>query len=449
MISSLGVGSGLDLGSLLDKLVAIERQSGERLLNTRQARAELKLSSIGSLRATVDTLAAAVNELKDFNLGLAATSSNKDAVTATAGADADVASYLIEVTQLARAQSLASDGQNPFTDPDAALGEGTLSITIDGTTVNLAIATGGNSLRGIRDAINASDLDIQAAVVQDGAAWRLLLTSGTSGTAGVMTLTVDGTLDARLASAAMEETTEAQNALYSVNGLDLVSSSNNVADVLPGLTLELKAVTTAPVTIGVGTNTDALGEKLARVVTAYNGLVNNMKKLGAASPDGRSSGPLVGDAGLRSLQGSVLGIFGRNLSTDVTDNPFRNLAELGIQTSLSGEASLDMTKLRDALAQDRDSVEALVAAFGASFSTSLDAFEGGSGIFGFRSDQLTAELKRIRDDRDRLERRLGALEERLSKRFSALDSLVSQFNTTSTYLAQQLTALANLNKPSS
>jgi flagellar hook-associated protein 2 len=446
MISSLGVGSGLDLGSLLDKLVAVERQGAERLLNNRQARAELKLSSIGSLRATVDTLAAAVGALKDFDLDLSVTSSNKDAVTGAAAEGADPATYLIEISQLAVAQSLASDDATPFADADAALGVGTLSMTIDGTTVNLAIADGNNSLRDIRDAINASALDIQAAVVQDGGAWRLLLSSGKSGSEGVMTVTVDGTLDARLASAAMDETTAAQDANYSVNGLDLTSTSNTVTDVLPGLTLELKGTTTTPATLSVGTNADALGERLARVVTAYNGLVGNMKKLGAASPDGLTSGPLVGDAGLRSLQGSVLGIFGRNLSTDHAGNPFRNLAALGIQTSLSGEASLDMTKLRAALAQDREGVEELVAAFGASFSNALDTYEGGSGVFGYRSEQLNAELKRIRGDREALERRLGALQERLSKRFGALDSLVSQFNSTSNYLAQQLASLENLIK---
>jgi flagellar hook-associated protein 2 len=446
--SSLGVGSGLDLGSLLDKLVTVERQSAERLLNSRQARAETRLSSIGSLLATVDSLAAAVGGLKDFELGLSVTSGNKDAVTATAGEGADPAAYLIEVTQLAVAQSLATDDAAPFADADAALGVGTLSITVDGTTVNLAITDGDNSLRDIRDAINASGLDIQAAVVQDGGAWRLLLSSGKSGTEGTMTLTVDGTLDARLASAAMDETTAALDAHFSVNGLDLESSSNTVADVLPGLTLELKALTTAPVRLSVGTDADALGEKIARVVTAYNSLAGNMKKLGAASPDGKTSGPLVGDAGLRSLQSGVQGVFGRNLSTDFADNPFRNLAALGIKTSLSGEASLDMSKLKAAVALDRDGVEKLVAAFGASLSSTLDTFDGSGGILGFRSNQLSAELKRIQGDRDALERRLGALEQRLSKRFSALDSLVAQFQSTSTYLSQQLANLTNLTKSS-
>jgi flagellar hook-associated protein 2 len=444
MIASLGVGSGLDLGTLLDKLVTVERQSAERLLNSRQARAEIRLSSIGSLRATVDTLAGAVAELTDFSLGLSVTSSDKEAVNATAGEDADPASYLVEVTQIALAQSLATDAQSPFADPDVALGAGTLAVTIDGTTVNLAIGPGNNSLRGIRDAINASALDIHAAVVRDGAAWRLLLTSGQTGTEGVMTLTVDGTLDARLASAAMEETTPAQDALYSVNGLELTSSSNSITDVLPGLSVELGKATAGPVRLDVGVNADALGERLSRLVTAYNGLVNNMKKLGAASPDGKTAGPLVGDAGLRSLQRSVQGIFGQSFSTDVADNPFRNLVGLGVQTSLTGEASVNVARLKEALAQNRDGVEALVGSFAAGFSTRLDAFEGSAGVFGFRSDQLNGELKRIRDDRAALDRRMDALEARLSRRFSALDSLVSQFNSTSTYLAQQLASLATL-----
>jgi flagellar hook-associated protein 2 len=275
-----------------------------------------------------------------------------------------------------------------------------------------------------------------------------LLTSGETGTAGVMTLTVDGTLDARLASADMEVTTTAQDALYSVNGLDLTSSSNSVADVLPGLTLELKAPTTGPVTLGVGTDPDALGEKLSRLITAHNGLVGNIKKLGAASPDGLTAGPLVGDAGLRSLQRSVQGIFGQTVSTEVVDNPFRNLVGLGVTTSLSGEASLDMAKLKEALAQDREGVEALIGSFATNLSTRLDAYDGGSGIFGFRSDQLSAELKRIKSDREILERRLGALEDRMSKRFSALDSLVAQFQSTGNYLTQQMASLTNLYKAS-
>src|SRR5262245_22811332 len=120
MVASLGVGSGLDLGTLLDNLVTVERQSAERLLNSRQARAEIRLSSIGSLRATVDTFAGAVADLRDFSLGLSVTSGDKEAVNATAAADADPASYLVEVTRIALAQSLATDAESPFANADAA-----------------------------------------------------------------------------------------------------------------------------------------------------------------------------------------------------------------------------------------------------------------------------------------------------------------------------------------
>ena len=445
MIASLGVGSGLDLGTLLDNLVAVERQSKQRLLDGRQARAEINLSSIGSLRATVDSLAGAVDALKDFELGLSVSSSNEDAVTATAGDGADEANYLIDVDQIAAAQSLATDGLDPFADADAALGEGTLTVTIGTTSVDLTLAAGQNSLRDVRDAINAADIDVQAAVVQDGSAYRLLLTSGETGTAGTMTLTVNGTIDTRLASANMDETAAAADAVYSVNGLQLTSSSNTIADVLPGVTMELKAVTdTAPARLSVGTDTDSLGEKLGSMVSAYNQLVQNIKKLGAASPDGSSAGPLVGDASLRALQREVGGVFANSVSTGVPGSPFTTLVSIGVKTSLSGSASVDTSQLNDALTQDRAGVEALVAAFAEGFASSLDAFEGGSGILGYRSDQLSAELRRIGREREDLDLRMSALEDRLRKRFSALDSLVNQFQSTSTYLAQQLSSLASL-----
>ena len=444
MISSLGVGSGLELGGLLDNLVAIERQSTESILNRRQARAEINLSSIGTLRASVSALSSAVTALKDFELGLTVTSSS-EAVTATAGDEADESSYVIAVQQIATAQSLASDELNPFTDPDASLGAGTLTITVGTATANIELSPGQDSLRQVRDAINASELNIQAAVVQDGADYRLLLTSGETGTAGEMTLTVSGSVDTRLASANMNETTAAADASYSVNGLTLSSSSNTIEDVLPGLTVELHAPTDGtPAVLTVGQDADALAEKIGALATAYNKLVNDINQLGAAAPDGSSAGPLVGDASLRSLQRQIQGVFANSIDTGISGSAFTTMVSLGVQTNLSGESSLDVSRLEAALAEDRDGVEALVAAFATSFSDRLSAFEGSDGIFDFRSEQLNGELRRIRDERDTLELRLGALEERLRSKFSALDALVSQFNSTSTFLAQQLESLASI-----
>jgi flagellar hook-associated protein 2 len=442
-VSSLGVGSGLELGSLVDNLVKVERQSAEGPLNRRQARAELRLSALGSLRSSVAGLLASVGALEDFSIGRTARSSADTMVTGTATSTADLGSYLINVVQVATAQSLSTDDANPFTDPDASLGAGTVTVTVGTDNLQVSLTPGQDSLRDVRDAINDSGLDAQAALVQSGGNYYLLLTSGTTGTGAQMMLTVDGTVDTRLASANMIETVAAQDASYTVNGLSLTSTSNTIADVVPGVTLELHADTGgASVALDVVADTKSLGERLDAIVTAFNTLSTNMSALGSASPDGSTAGPLVGDASLRSLQREVGRMFSTNFATEVAGNPFANLIDLGIHTDLSGIATLDQGELQTALDQNEAGVEALVAAFSESFNEKLKSFEGSSGILTHRADQLSAELKRIGDQRTELDRRMSEVEARLVAKFSALDSLVAQFNQTSTFLTQQLASIS-------
>ena len=448
MINSLGAGSGLDLATLVSNLVALERQSAQGPLDRRQLRAEVSLSALGSLKSSVAGLKSALSTLDDLAIGRTVSSSFDTAVNGTATPTADIGSYLINVTQVAVAQSLATDSANKFADADAALGEGTLTVSVGTETVALTLASGQNSLRNVRDAINASDLDIQASVVQDGAEYRLLLTSGQTGTAGVMSLTVDGTIDTRLASANMDETLAAQDAVYSVNGLGLTSSSNTVSDVLPGVTLELLTDTGGQsVVVDVGSDTDDLGSKLAAVLTAYNALVKNMSALGGASSDGSQAGPLVGDASLRSLQRQVATALYTNRATEVSENPFANLTQLGLHMDLSGTATLDASELDAALSQNEAGVAALVAEFAAEFAEQLEAFDGSDGVLTIRVDQLNAELTRIGREREDVERRIGVIEARLRAKFSALDALVTQFNNTSSFLEQQLQNLQALTRP--
>jgi flagellar hook-associated protein 2 len=444
-ISSLGVGSGLELGNLVDKLVQIERQSVEGPLNRRQAKAELTLSAIGSLRSSVSSLIGAVSALNDVKIGRSVESSFPEAVSATATATADIGTYLINVSQIAVAQSLSTDGDNPFDDADASLGEGTLTVATGNGSIQIDLSEGQDSLRSVRDAINASGLGIQAALLQDGDQYHLLLTSGTTGTDGEMSMTVTGTVDPRLASANMDITTAAQDAVYSVNGLSLSSSSNTIEGVLPDVTVELKAETGGDsVALDVVSDTQGLGEKLEAVVGAYNALTTNMSALGGASPDGSQAGPLVGDASLRALQRQIGSIFSTNLSSDMEGNPFSNLVGIGVHKELSGAATLNAVELKKALELNEGGVQSLVASFAASFSETLKAYDGSGGILTHRVNRLNEQLNRIGSQREDLERRMSETEQRLVARFSALDALVAQFNNTSTFLTQQLASIASI-----
>jgi flagellar hook-associated protein 2 len=440
-VTSLGVGSGLDLSTLLDNLMQVERSQVQAPLDRAQSRAQLSLSALGSLSSSVTSFASAVSGLTNLQIGRTVESS-LSGISGTASDTAEAGSYAVAVDHLATAQSLATD---TFTDADAELGVGTLTLTVDGESAAFDLASGSNSLRDVRDAINASSLGVKAVVVQDGSDYRLLLTSSKTGTAGAMTLAADGTVDSRLASGAMSETAAAQDASFSINGLTLSSSSNTVEDVIPGVTLELSGSTAGQTaTVDVAADTSTVSAKLTALVAAYNALATNMSALGGASADGTQAGPLVGDSTLRALQRHLGGMFGDTVETDLEGNPFSSLVSIGLHTDQTGKASLDSTALNAALGESEAGVEALVSAFADKLGTTLDAFQGSDGIFSVRTTQLNTELKNIDRRRADAEVRLQGIQDRMRAQFTALDSLVSQFQSTSSYLAQQLGVLGNI-----
>ncbi len=456
-VSSLGIGSGLDLNSLVDSMVQSEQATAQAPLDRRELSAQSRLSAYGSLKSAAANLYDAVNALKDLKIGRSATSADDGIVSATATADAALGDYQISVQQLASAQSLATTAANRFSAPTDTIGTGTLTLSVNGKSADLTIAAGSNTLANVADAINNSGLDAHAAVVNDGSGYRLLLTSAVSGTAGTMTLTTSGSLDSRLASASMDETAAAQDAQFKINGLALTSSSNEITDVLPGLTLTLHNVSqgTTATKLTVATDKSDLSSKLNAVVTAYNALQDkitasstvDIQSSGSGSSSSSSSsvtnnsGPLVGDATLRSLQDRLGSAFSAGFDTGQTDNPFSSLVNIGLQTDVNGKASLDAQALSDALDMNGSGVQALLSAFGSSFSDTINAFSGSDGILDSQTQQLNSELRSIGQQRDALDTRMTDLRNRLTKQFSALDTLVSQFKTTSTYLTQQLANL--------
>ncbi len=444
-ISSLGVGSGLDLDGLVRALVGAERSPQENRLNRRASTAQTTLSALGSLRSALSGLTGAVNALKDLQVGQQVSSSDVSKLAATRSGEPEQGSYQVRVMQLASAQSLASAG---FEDPELSLGAGTLTLGVGGATLELEITEPASTLRDVRDAINDSDMDVRAVIVRDGQQYRLLVTSAATGTLNEVTLATSGSLDSRLASAAMTQTAPAQDAEFSVNGLVLTSASNTIEDVLPGITLVLTNPTEALETVTVTVDADRQGasDRISALVTAYNTLVENMRASGRADPAGGNSGPLIGDASLRAIQSRIGGVFSRRIDSAIPDSPFETLLDLGLSTDRQGRAQLDAGKLDEALRSNPDAVEAMVSAFASTVATTLEGFSGPGGVLESRTTSLAAELKRITGQREALDRRMELVETRLRRQFTALDSLLSQSQNTSAYLAQQLAGIANLQR---
>jgi flagellar hook-associated protein 2 len=453
-----GLVTGLDTQSIIDAMVKVERVPIDRL-QTREVGFQDKISSLQALNTLLKTLQDEAQTLKDTTdplLGRVATSQNEGVATVTASDDASIGSFSLEVTALAKAQSLAT-AAGRFADADSAtVGTGTLTLSVGaGSPVDLTIDSSNNTLDGIRDAINAADIGVTASIVNDGGAspYRLVITSNSSGVSNSVTLSVSDDGDgndaddaglSQLINASLDEVQAPSDAQIVVNGISVSSPTNTVTDAIPGATLEIKATTSgSPVEITVTESTSKLEKALRSFVDSFN----EIKKYDVLQNNLDSPGPLAGDFTLRSvssrLASFVLG-FGAYGNNDI-----RALSDIGVRMGKGGQLEFDASTFQDALQHDRASVESFLRGDGAEdngfFGNLFDAIDGFvdpvSGAIHGRTEGLNANIKRINSQVSLAEIRISAFEERITKQFSNLELMVNNLQTQGTSLLQ---ALSNL-----
>ncbi len=448
-IVSTGIGSGLDISGIVQSLVAAEGQPVELRIGQKEARAQSKLSAFGSLKSALSDFRDKLDAMKtaDKFLTRKALSGNEDVFNASTSSNATPARYDIEVVQLAQTQKLTSGA---FGSADAVVGTGTLLVSLGAATTSIEITDQNNTLAGIRDAINEK-LDnpgVAATIVNATNGSYLILSSDTTGTASPITVTQSGgdgglsalEYDPLNGLASLTESIAAQDALVRIDGLDVVSSTNSVEGAIEGVTLELFATTQgAAEQLLVENDASAARGLVEDFVASYNALVSTFDSLTDYDADALTSGPLLGDATIRGIRDQVR----RELSTTVEDvnSPFSALSDIGIETQLDGTLSLNDTVLTDTLSNE-------FVKFGNLFSSTdgfavrmydlADNFLRTDGIIETRSQGLKTQIEGFGDQRESLNEKLASLETRLLRQFNALDSLLAELGSTSSFLAQQL-----------
>ncbi|RLA09304.1 MAG: flagellar hook protein, partial [Gammaproteobacteria bacterium] len=253
----------------------------------------------------------------------------------------------------------------------------------DGFTVNpergvatIAIGSGNNTLEGIRDAINDADIGVSAAIVNDGSGYRLLLSSDQTGAENSVEVSVADTGDNNdldniglsalafnSAASNLSQTVAAQNAVFSINGLSINSSSNTAKDVINGVDITLRDLTgAAPITVTVAEDRDSVRQAINGLVNGYNSFIQTAKALTAYNADSGAAGVLQGDFSARSITSQLR----QTLTGAVTgfNGPFSSLSEIGITTNSDGSLALDSTDLDSALEENFDQIVGLFAEVG-------------------------------------------------------------------------------------
>lgn len=440
-------GSVIDVSSLVKQLVAAERMSPDAQVTRRETKATVQISALANLKGGLSTFQKALEPLKTETAfsPKKATTSNEDVYTASASSDAATGTYEIEVVALAKAQQLAS---GPFAAGDtAAVGTGTLTIVQGGTPFNVVIDSSNNTLAGIRSAINSAtgNTGVQATIVRESGGSRLVLTSSKTGAANAITVSQVG--DSRLeqlTNANLTELQPAQDAHIKVATFDHYSTTNTVEEAIDGVTLNLAATTATgeTVTLNVTRDSSTLLSRVEAFVKGFNTLQTQMGQLRSYTPATRQAGPLLGDAMLRGIEESLRLDMGSTVAG--AGEVYNSLAAIGITKLANGQLQLDSTKFQKAVDADSNAVATI---FGSENGIAKKLFddvdkmlETGSPL-DVRNEALQKTVKQISADKARLDDRMQAVQERYMKQFTALDGLLSNLQTTSDYLTQQLALL--------
>jgi flagellar hook-associated protein 2 len=448
-IQASGVGSGLDINSLVSQLVSAENASRSAPILRRETAATTKISALGTLKGALGAFKGALTPLRNLDVFSArkATSADTTRFTATASAAAAAGSYDIEVLNLASAHRLAS---NPYLDgADAEIGYGSLAITVGEDSFDVEIPQDANTLEDIRDAINnASDnTGVQATLLNGTEGTRLILTSRKTGAEHAIKVVASGG-DGGLAALNYDpagtmnliQKDEAQDALVNISGFPVSSSTNTIGDAVEGVTINLlKAEVGVKTSLNISFDTASVTTRIQTFVTEYNNMQAAIAKLGSYDAASKTAGPLLGDSLLRSIDQDMR----RGLTNPVTGltGEYSVLASVGITTTATGALELDTAKLQKALDTDPDAVAQLFGSgngVAARLYAQVDARLASGSDLDARNTSLKRDLERVADDKEALALRMEQVEARYRKQFTALDSLLSQLQTTSSYLAQQL-----------
>ncbi|MCL4757146.1 MAG: flagellar filament capping protein FliD [Rhodocyclaceae bacterium] len=439
-ISSLGIGSGIDANSLVTKLMALERIPIDQL-NQREASVKAKISAFGSLTTRFDALQTAAENIGSASKLAAYTSTvgDTDIASASAGPLAGPGSYSLNVTQLAQAQKSFS-GLYGSSDTFAA---GTLTFTIGGSDVDVSF--GGGSIHDLRSAINSANIGVTATTVTGDGGTRLVLTAKETGTDSAFSLAVSGG-DANLQNLASFDAGHAsartaQNAIVEIEGETITSQSNTITGAIPDVTITARAQ--GATTIEVARDTSGMMDKVKAFVTAYNDAAKELRSASAYNSSTKNAGPLNGDATVRSLQGLMRNAVG-NVPGSLSGTPYETLSSLGISFQSDGTLALDESKLSNAIDTDFDSAMNTLNTYGTAMASLAEQVTAFDGLLAGRTDGLNATVDRMADQRTAMEYRLTLTEKRLRSQFTALDTLVGQLNSTSSFLTQQLSSLAAL-----
>lgn len=460
-ISSPGIGSGLDVKSIVSQLVALEKQPLTKL-QVQAATVQTRISVFGQIKSLVSTLsdaASRLGSLTTFN-AVKANSSNIKTVSASAIGGAAATSFSVKVDNLAKAQATASGALLPV---GGALGAGTLRLqlgqwTIVPSSFTPQVGSGQvdievsatDTVSDVASKINGAGAGVTATVLNDVSGERLLLRSNTTGVASGFELSVVSDADSNTSDAAGlsrlvngASIQYAEDARLQINSIPVSSSTNKFENVVSGVTLTANEVSADPVEITVAKDKSVLTTAINDFVAAYNAVNQAINEQTKYDPASKNAGLLQGDSTAIGLQNALRGI----LQSTTRGSAYQRLNEVGITQQLGGDLAVDSAKLETAINNGDelknllriDNGNPLTNGVASKFSAFAKGLLATDGLFSSKDASLKRSLDLNTKDQTRLNEKVSRVEAQLNRRYSALDVQLNSLNALNAYVTQQVT----------
>ena len=469
-ITSLGIGSGLDLNTIVTQLVALERRPIQQM-QSHASQLQTQVSSFGQINSLMSSMQTAANALNDPTLWTrsAVASSDTSVVSVTSSTNVAAGNYAVSVQALASSQTLASG--TAYTSKSALVGSGTLNLELgawDGTQSNFTPKSGSSAvaitvaatdtLQTLADKINSAGAGVTASLVTDATGVRLALRSTETGAANGFRVTAsdsDGenndalglslvAFDPPNGATAMQLMQGSSDARATVNGISVTSASNTLTGVIDGLTMNLNKLSASAVTVSATADRESVSGAVKTFASAYSAMVSYIGSQTKYDPTSKVGGVLQGDSAATSLQERLRTMMG---ATSGASSAFARLSDVGLEVQRDGTLSIDQTKLDSAttnLAELKKAFTATDATHGGNdgfarrYSALATKALGVDGIVTTRTQGLQKLISKNGDDQTSLNDRVDAFQKRLVAQYTALDGQMAKLNALSSYVTQQV-----------
>ncbi|MCP4928219.1 MAG: flagellar filament capping protein FliD [Gammaproteobacteria bacterium] len=451
-LNTIGAGSGLDTKAIVTAMVNAEKAAPQASIDRRSEDVTADISGVAKVKSALAALQTAFKGLDDKNDFNFATISNSGTAYVKASLDGTLAqsgSYNIEVNSLAKAEMRQSA---EFTSTTSDLNAGAaFSFTVQvgsGTAQTVSLAAGGVTLDNAAKAINDLDMGVAAWVVQNAAGKYKLLTQGPTGAANTVTVTDTNDLFGLNQNSAKVQT--ATDADVDINGVNVVRSSNNMNDLIPGVSIDLQSTSAQAFNLSVGRDMSVAQAAITKVVTAVNDFETVMKEVTAVKDANGEPGPLKSDAGIKAIRDKLRDFMITDSSTPGTS--ITSASNMGISVQRDGSFKVDSVKLASALVSNFDDVTKMFSANTNNQTTYGTANRGlagdmvkqisdylaSSGIIKTREAAYSKTQSTLTSEQQALDTKMAGVEERYTKQFTTMNKIMDEMKNMQKYLESQL-----------